>query len=294
MAEVIGIDHVIVAVDDLEAASTLFSAGLGFHISGGGMHPQFGTANRIIVLEDEYIELLAPQPGEQPRGIVGGLLKEGVGSLACIPSLRDPEAFATGACARGLAVNGPQPGRLEAAEGFSRGWKTVALPDKMLPGMPFCIKHDCEGDERRRLLAGPIGQAPHANGAARIAGITLAVGDCHAAAERFEQVLGLQAETEGQDSMLIAGTMTLRLLSGAAIVLAAPSESGRGPIAAALAQRGESMFAVTIAVKSLAEVVALLRGRGIGVRVDEPGGVLVAAQIHQRSTLGARIGLVGA
>jgi catechol 2,3-dioxygenase-like lactoylglutathione lyase family enzyme len=293
VAEVIGIDHVIVAVDDLEAATTLFSAGLGFHISGGGVHPQFGTANRIIVLEDEYIELLAPQPGARPRGLVGSLLNDGVGCLACIPSLRDPQAYANGARVRGFAVGGPQEGRLEAVEGFSRGWKTVALPDKMLPGTPFCIKHDCEGVERRRLLAGPVGPAPHANGAAHIAGITLAVEDCHASAERFQQVLGLSGEAEGRDSMLIANTITLRLLSGAAIVLAAPSEPGKGPIAAALAQRGESMFAVTIAVKSLAEVVVLLRGRGIGVRVDEPGGVLVAAQIHQRSTLGARIGLVG-
>ena len=295
MAGVIGVDHVIVAVHDLPAAAALFSDVLGFHVSGGGSHPQFGTINRIIVLEDEYLELLASRPGEQPRGVVGGLLEGGEGSLAWIPSVGDPEAFAAEARGRGLQVDGPAAGRLEASEGFSRGWQTVTLPSTAIPGSPFVIRHDSTGDVRRRLLAGPVGLAPHRNGARRIAEITLAVADCRAAADRVGSYLDIDlgATVEGKNDMLAADCVTVKLPSGTSIALASPSEPGRGPISAALAERGEAVFAITFAVDRLTEVVAMLRGRGVGVRVHEPGGVLVAAQLNQRNTLGARIGLVG-
>src|SRR5215467_7134485 len=51
------IDHVIAAASDfrgLEAAFVL----LGFHVTGGGLHPWGGTRNRIVVLGDGYLELL--------------------------------------------------------------------------------------------------------------------------------------------------------------------------------------------------------------------------------------------
>jgi catechol 2,3-dioxygenase-like lactoylglutathione lyase family enzyme len=51
------IDHVVVAVDDLDQMATQF-AGLGFEVTDRSDHP-FGTSNRLIVLEDCYIELVA-------------------------------------------------------------------------------------------------------------------------------------------------------------------------------------------------------------------------------------------
>ena len=55
--------------------------------------------------------------------------------------------------------------------------------------------------------------------------------------------------------MLAADCVTVKLPSGTSIVLASPSEPARGPISTVLAERGESMFAVTFAVDWLAEVV---------------------------------------
>jgi catechol 2,3-dioxygenase-like lactoylglutathione lyase family enzyme len=294
VSSVLGIDHVIITVPDLDEATARFAGVLGFHVSGGGTHPQFGTANRIIVLGDEYIELLAAQPGEQPRGLVGGLLASGEGRLACILSVDDPRSFAAEARSRGLQVTGPDRGRLEAAAGFSRGWRTVTMTGADLPGLPFVICHDAGGDERRRLLAGPAGLQAHENGVCRVAGITLALADCHAAAARMQQVLGLAPAGEGRDSMLAADTVSTALPSGATIVAASPADPGVGPVAAVLARDGESMLSVTLAVQDLPAAVAMLRGRGVGVRVHEPGGVLVAAQLNMQSTYGARIGLVRA
>ena len=51
-----GIDHVIVGTADLDAAAAGF-ARLGFNVSPKMVHP-FGTANRLIMFGDSFIELL--------------------------------------------------------------------------------------------------------------------------------------------------------------------------------------------------------------------------------------------
>jgi hypothetical protein len=90
--------------------------------------------------------------------------------------------------------------------------------------------------------------------------------------------------------MLRARTVRLPLPQGA-IVLAAPLE-GDGPLARGLAAQGEGLFSIAIAVDDLQRAVADLRGRGVGVRVEEPDGVLVAARPDPASAHGARLELV--
>jgi hypothetical protein len=51
------LDHVIVVVEDLERAAHAYEA-LGFFVSPRSIHP-FGTANRLIIFENNFIELLA-------------------------------------------------------------------------------------------------------------------------------------------------------------------------------------------------------------------------------------------
>jgi Glyoxalase-like domain len=53
------VDHVIYAVDDLEVAADRFRHEFGFGSVVGGRHPDWGTANRIVPLGREYIELVA-------------------------------------------------------------------------------------------------------------------------------------------------------------------------------------------------------------------------------------------
>ena len=52
------IDHVIAAAADLDQLEAAFTR-LGFYVVGGGQHPHLGTRNRIILLDQGYIELLA-------------------------------------------------------------------------------------------------------------------------------------------------------------------------------------------------------------------------------------------
>ena len=52
------IDHVIYAVEDLDVAGGRFRADLGLGSIAGGRHPRWGTANRIVPLGRDYVELV--------------------------------------------------------------------------------------------------------------------------------------------------------------------------------------------------------------------------------------------
>ena len=53
------IDHVLLAVDDVERASAQLKAAHGLAAYEGGRHPGWGTANAIVPLGDAYLELVA-------------------------------------------------------------------------------------------------------------------------------------------------------------------------------------------------------------------------------------------
>jgi hypothetical protein len=53
------VDHIVYAVDDLEAAAERLRREFGFASVVGGRHPGWGTANRIVPLGREYVELVA-------------------------------------------------------------------------------------------------------------------------------------------------------------------------------------------------------------------------------------------
>ena len=53
------IDHVLYAVRDLDEAASRLATEWGLATSDGGRHPGHGTANRIVPLGSDYIELIA-------------------------------------------------------------------------------------------------------------------------------------------------------------------------------------------------------------------------------------------
>jgi hypothetical protein len=52
------IDHVVLAVRDLDASAERFWHEYGLRFEAGGRHPQWGTANMLAPLGRDYIELL--------------------------------------------------------------------------------------------------------------------------------------------------------------------------------------------------------------------------------------------
>jgi hypothetical protein len=53
------LDHVLIGVADLDAAADDMAAVHGLAVAGGGRHPGWGTANRIVPLGDCYLELVS-------------------------------------------------------------------------------------------------------------------------------------------------------------------------------------------------------------------------------------------
>lgn len=292
------VDHAIIAVDDLEAAAHDYEARLGFAVSAGGTHPAVGTRNRLVVLDPDYVELIARTPGTglAPTSAVTPMFARAPGTIGFALACDDIDAEVTAIRARGLAVNGPREGRLEGPGGAARGWRMAAIEDDPQLGMeawrlPFLIQHDSVGEERRRRLTAPDGPRSHPLRARSMAHVTVAVSDLTAGLRAYAQAFGLEPEgEEGRDEMLQARTARLPLAHGA-IVLAAPLGQD-GPLARGLRAQGEGLFSIAVAVDDLQGAVDGLRGRGAGVRVEEPNGLLLAARPDLTCTHGARLELV--
>lgn len=291
------VDHAILGVDDLASAAHDYATRLGFAVSAGGTHPT-GTHNRLIVLDPEYLELIASMPGATlpPDSPITALFTRGPGvlgfALASDDIVEDTEAMRS----RGLVVRGPRTGRLERADGTARGWHMAFLDADPRLGtqawrLPFIIQHDSAGAERLARLAAPDPPLPHPLGARDVAHVTVAVQDLAAGLRAYALAFGLQPDgDEGRDEMLHARTARLPLAHGA-IVLAAPLD-GEGPLARGLRAQGEGLYSIALAVDDVQRAVDTLRGHGVGVRVEEPAGVLVSARPDLASTHGARLELL--
>lgn len=289
------VDHAIIGVADLDAAAQGYGRLLGLTVSPGGTHPGAGTYNRLIVLDPEYIELIARLPGAALRdgSPVTPMFTRAPGTIGFALGSDDLDADMAAMRARGVTVSGPYEGRLEGPRGTGRGWRTVRVELGAEPWrLPFVIQHDSTGAERLRRIAAPDAPAPHPLGATRLSHVTVAVRDLDAGLQTYIRAFGLHADEQGEDEMLRARTARLPLPQGA-IVLAAPLD-GDGPLARGLAAHGEGLFSIAIAVADLQGAVDTLRGRGVGVRVEEPNGVLTAARPAPASTHGARLELVRA
>src|SRR6266566_9552975 len=188
-----GLDHIIIGVNDLEQATTIFSQKLGLAASGGGIHPSGGTANRIIVIGDTYIELIAVRTPEEAQPSMLERLAKGEGYLNFVLSSDQIEADSAAMEKRGISIFGPTPGQLRSADGRTRGWKRtdVERPD-LAQHYPFIIQHDSTGEERRNRLAGWSEPPRHPLGVVKVLSATIAVADLAEATRRFEHIYGLE------------------------------------------------------------------------------------------------------
>ena len=125
------LDHVIVAVSDLEAAVRLYARLLGRSPSWRGEHPALGTANALFRLGEAYVELLAPAEGSSPwlRQLEQRLDERGEGLLGFALATADAEACARALEGRGLHPQLPARGiGRDSDSGAFREWQSVMLP----------------------------------------------------------------------------------------------------------------------------------------------------------------------
>ncbi|MEO2167152.1 MAG: VOC family protein [bacterium] len=137
------IDHVVIAVADLEAAALDYSNLLGRQPSWLGEHPPWGTANVLFGLEGIYVELLAPVgEGALADAVRHQLETRGEGIFAIAFTTGDADACMAALRERGLQASEPVPGESTNVEGIVRRWRNVLVPTAASRGvMVFAIEH---------------------------------------------------------------------------------------------------------------------------------------------------------
>ncbi|WP_376794640.1 VOC family protein [Thermogemmatispora sp.] len=301
-----GIDHVIIGVKDLERAAALFREQLGLTVSGGGRHPAAGTANRIIVIGDTYLELITVVAPDEAQPSMLERLAKGEGYWNFALSSDALEADCQRLQAQGVPVLGPTRGELRAADGRSRSWLRADIErSDLAQHYPFLIQHDSSGDERRFRLAGWQQPPAHPLGAVRVRSATIAVAELEEARRRFSHMYGLETsaphsgEAEHWEALLTAlplgnGSQCFELaapppLASTEDATTHPGEflPAPGSLRRYLQVVGESLCRMTLEVSDLATARRYLDQQGVSYSLyEQPQPVL---WIHPSFTCGASI-----
>lgn len=302
------IDHIIIGVNDLEKAAAQFEQKLGLLVSGGGIHPSGGTANRIIVIGDTYLELIAVRVPEEAQQSMLDRLAKGEGYLNCVLGSNDIAADAEAMRKRGISIIGPTPGQLRAADGRTRGWSRIDIEQPVLAQRyPFLIQHDSAGEERRFRLAGWTTPPEHPLGVTKVLSVTIAVANLEEATKRFAYIYGLDpsepftGEADGWDALLVSfalgenGQYRQHLELAMPVPLAAEEDQevdmehlpDAGALTHYLERFGEGVCRVTLAVKSMEEARRYLDAHGVTYTYQ--AGMHPVLWIHPDYACGAAI-----
>jgi catechol 2,3-dioxygenase-like lactoylglutathione lyase family enzyme len=182
-----GIDHILLAVRDLDAARMGWTR-LGFTLSPRGKHLGRGTGNYCIMFPHDYIELFGIVSSERVNPEYTQFLAAGEGAMKLAWATADSEAAVAALSALGLHPDAPRDlGRqLELPEGtVVPRFSIVALPPEETPDLSsfLCAQLTPELMRRPEWLE-------HANGATGLLGITVVVADTAPLQEPYERLFG--------------------------------------------------------------------------------------------------------
>jgi catechol 2,3-dioxygenase-like lactoylglutathione lyase family enzyme len=143
------LDHIVIAVSDLDAATAEQTRLLGRRPSWRGVHPTFGTANSLFRLDNLYVELLAPRGSSGfAVPLAEWIEQQGEGLFALAFGTPDAAAAAQEFRQNGLSAQEPAEGSgTESTKGIERRWCAVFLPTAETRGVTlFAIEHRSAAD----------------------------------------------------------------------------------------------------------------------------------------------------
>jgi hypothetical protein len=192
-----GIDHVVIAVNDLDQAVTDFTAA-GFTVVPGGVHANNETHNALVAFSDgSYFELIAwLDPATASRTIWRERLAEGEGFIDFALRTTDLHDEVKRLREEGLDTPDPVPGGRTRPDGERVEWLNLRFDDAKHPWLPFY----CHSTNDRGLRVPSGHDAIHPNGATGIASITIGVTDLLAAERDFAIVAGVEFDPDPRHS----------------------------------------------------------------------------------------------
>lgn len=185
------LDHVVVAVVELDVATDAYRRLLGRSPSWRGEHPGLGTANALFRLGNTYLELISPVgDGGVAAHLRARLESDGDGLVSLALATDDAEACARELRERGIAASDPEPGEgRDRAGDAKREWRNVRLPERDTRGVSlFAIEHVSAGDALPRA-------EPDGDEKAAIAGldhVVISTSEPDAAASLWGEQLGIR------------------------------------------------------------------------------------------------------
>ncbi len=148
MASSLTLDHVVIAVRDLDAATSDYETLFGRAPSWRGEHPRYGTNNTLFRIENTYIELLAMGAGKAKEKqwreqLAKHLDKHGEGVYALALGTDDVKATARGMRDNGIDIADPHDGNgVDLITGARRSWRNALVDPKTTNGARiFVIEH---------------------------------------------------------------------------------------------------------------------------------------------------------
>jgi catechol 2,3-dioxygenase-like lactoylglutathione lyase family enzyme len=185
------LDHAIVVVRDLDAASRTYAALLGRRPSWRGEHPGMGTANVLYRLDNTYLELLCPQPkGSLAEGLRARLEGKGEGLLGLAFGTEDAGRCQAALAERGLHPLAPKQGLgRDRDSGAVREFESVLLPpDESRGVLLFAIQHLSPPE----LLSPAALVAPAASAVTGVDHVVVRTADAEAAKRLYGRDLGIR------------------------------------------------------------------------------------------------------
>ena len=139
------LDHVVIAVRDLDGATKDYATLLGRGPSWHGSHPTYGTRNTLFRIDNTYIELLSLGKGRSGEwaGELASFLDRGEGLYALALGTRAIDADVKALRQHELPVMDPREGDgLDELTNARRSWRNAMVPVKATNGTRmFFIEH---------------------------------------------------------------------------------------------------------------------------------------------------------
>jgi catechol 2,3-dioxygenase-like lactoylglutathione lyase family enzyme len=266
-----GLDHVGIAVRNLQDATHIYRDTLGFSRPIEGRLPN-GIRNSNFYFSDAtYVEILVFWDREKAQWIAD-FTDSHSGALFAVLSVFSPEASTAFLADRGIHVSDPVSGSIQIEGGDdapTERWKTLFLPRGLLPGDPLYLisygrpareeyLHELDDPKARRALH-------HRNSALGVRAVWLAVEDLLGASRAYASI-GLPVGKSFDDPDLGAHGQVLRAGAGE-LWLVTPTSTG-GKLSGFLRSRGGPGIAGITLLAGSVEVAALVIEQGTGVRLS--------------------------
>jgi catechol 2,3-dioxygenase-like lactoylglutathione lyase family enzyme len=257
-----GLDHLIIAVADLDKAAATFRA-LGFTLATRGEHAEWGTANHCIMFGDDYLELLAAVGEGGPADRVRAFIAEhGEGLMGLVWGTED-------AAADSARLGLEPPGDLSRSiEGEVARFKAGILAPETTPGIASFLCQHLTPEKLRRP-----GWTEHANGATGIISVTALMAEPLNLMPAWDRLIGPAAATATDELVTVHTRHGL-------VFLCRPDDIGQLHPEAEEEELppAPALVALTLRIKDAEAAARTLKTAGIAYERDRQGKVVIAPE----------------